>query len=327
MSQILFIGGTGELSGACVEYAFDCGHDVTVFNRGTQSAPEGVEQIAGDLNSAYPYQALAGRNFDVVCQFLAFTGSNIRRDIEFFKDRCRQYIFVSSATVYQKPWSTPILETTPLGNAFSAYGRSKAKCEEVLRDLAQEHGIAATIVRPSHTYRSLLPGAISNGLHQTWRMLQGLPVVVHDRGESLWTLTHSDDFARAFVGLCDEPRAHGEIYHITSEHSLSWRDLIREVGAALDLQPELHFISSKVLAESDDLWRGMLLGDKANNTLFDNRKIKTLLPGWSCNVERQQGLLAAAHATRQRIAAGYKPSADEEHRIARAIANNPVEVN
>ncbi len=312
MSEILFIGGSGEISTACVAQAVAAGHRVSVFNRGNQSlfSAEVVEQIRGDLGDDDPYRALADRNFDVVCQFLAFTPEQVRRDIEFFGPRCGQYVFVSSAAVYAKPCNGPVREANDLGNTFWEYGRKKAECEAALNQAAQSGQMAATIVRPSHTYRNQLPGAVVDGNHQAWRILQGKAIVVHDDGESLWTLTHADDFARAFVGLCGNPAALGETVHITSNEAPTWNHIVDQFAASLGVAPKICYVSTARMVDYDARWEGPLWGDKTNSLIFDNSKVSGLLGDWECQVTLAEGLPGAARATLALMDSGYSPDPD-----------------
>ena len=199
--RVLYIGGTGEISLACVEAAKRAGHEVTVYNRGRRFDADllGVDQIIGDFTDHATYATLASGGFDVVCQFLAFSPDSVERDIDTFAGRCGQYVFISTASAYRKPIPTPlIVEDTPLGNPFWAYSRSKAECEARLLEAHRSGRLPVTIVRPSHTYRERLPSTVVHGDHLAWRLLNGKPVIVHGDGESVWTLTHADDFARVF---------------------------------------------------------------------------------------------------------------------------------
>ncbi|MEM9623575.1 MAG: SDR family oxidoreductase [Pseudomonadota bacterium] len=304
--RVLYIGGSGEISTSCVSASIACGHEVTVFNRGNSNTqlPDGVVHVAGDLSGRAPYAPLADQHFDVVCQFLAFTPETIERDVDFFAQRCGQYIFISTASAYQKSaGGVPIDESTPLDNPFMAYSRAKAACERLLQDAP----ITATIVRPSHTYRARLPSTVIDGNHLAWRLAQGKPVVVHDDGTSLWTLTHADDFARAFVQLHGNTAAFNEHFHITSDEAYSWNEILAEGAAALGFKLDLRCVDSHTLIANIPDLEGSLLGDKANSLVFNNSKIRAATNGWRCQVALSDGIARAAEFALQRLSAGYSP--------------------
>ena len=286
---VLFIGGTGVISTACVQTALQAGYEVTVLNRGatsTRTVPEGAEVVHADIRDAASVAtALAGRTFDVVCDFVAFTPEHVQTDLDLFTGRIGQYVFISSASAYQKPPARlPILESTPLRNPFWQYSRDKIACEDLLNQAYRDHGFPVTIVRPSHTYDpSLVP--TMGGWTDIERMRQGRPVVVLGDGTSLWTLTHHTDFARAFVGLLGRPQAYGDAFTITSDNVLSWNQIYLALANAAGVaKPHLVHIASDTIAAADpDLGPG-LIGDKAHSVIFDNTKIKTLVPGWVATV-------------------------------------------
>ena len=308
--RVLYIGGTGEISTSCVWASIAHGHEVTVLNRGSSSdeLPAEAVRVKGDLSSAKPYELLGEPTFDVVCQFLAFTPETIQRDVEFFTGKCGQYVFISSASAYQKDGhGKRVTEATPLDNPYMAYSRAKAACEHVLRGAS----ITSTIVRPSHTYRARLPSTVIDGNHLAWRLSQGKPVIAHDDGTSLWTLTHAEDFARAFVQLHGNNAALNEDYHITSDQAHSWSEILSQVAAALDCDVDLRFVDSTRLISHIPALEGPLLGDKANALLFDNSKIRSVAEGWRCRVGLCEGISRAAVFARERLAAGYRP--DRHH--------------
>lgn len=279
---VLFIGGTGIISSACAERALATGMDLTILNRGTTATrplPDGAEVVQGDVRDpASVRDALGDREFDVVVDFVAFTPEHVRTDLDIFTGRTGQYVFISSASAYQTPLARlPIVESTPLRNPFWRYSRDKIACEELLVGAYRSEGFPATIVRPSHTYdRTSIP--TSGGWTDIDRMRRGAPVVVHGDGTSLWTMTHNTDFAHAFVGLLGNPQAVGDSFHITSDESLTWDQIYRMLGAAAGVEPELvHVPSERIAAADPDLGAG-LLGDKAHSVIFDNRKVKALVP-------------------------------------------------
>ncbi|HIG42683.1 MAG: SDR family oxidoreductase [bacterium] len=320
--KVLYIGGTGEISRACVEEADQAGHQVTVFNRGQRQLklPDGVENIVGDITDDTLYSQLAKREFDVICQFLAYDTRQVQRDIDLFSGHCGQYIFISTASVYEKPCRSHIIgEDTPLGNPFWAYSRNKAACETLLLQADAAGILSVTIVRPSHTYRTRLPSTVINGDHLAWRLLQDKPVIVHGDGESLWTLTHSSDFASAFVTLCGMNASLGECVHITNSDSHTWNAILRTNADLLGKQPTIIPVLSRTLVNYDPAWEGPLLGDKSNSSLFDNSKIRRLTGSWRCLVSLEEGVKCAMAHTNQRLEAGYEPNLNLDVLIDRII--------
>jgi nucleoside-diphosphate-sugar epimerase len=292
--KVAFIGGTGIISSACAPAAIAAGHDVTLVNRGrssTRPVPDGAEVVHADIRDpASMDAALGGRDFDVVVDFVAFTPEQVAADIERFAGRIGQYVFISSASAYHKPpRSLPVRESTPLHNPFWQYSRDKIACEELLLDAYRDRGFPVTVVRPSHTY-----DAASSPIHGGWtmidRMRRGLPVVVHGDGTSLWTLTHHTDFAGAFTGLLGNTRALGEAYTITSDDVLTWDQIYRLLAAAAGVDdPQLVHVASDTIAAADPDWGPSLIGDKAHSMVFDNSKIKALVPGWVATIPFEQG--------------------------------------
>lgn len=312
--RVLYVGGTGEISMSCVKASVLCGHHVTVFNRGNtkQRLPAGTVHVTGDLTEPEPYAPLANQYFDVVCQFLVFTPEAMARDIEFFSKRCGQYVFISSASAYQQEETGRLItESRPLNNPHLAYSRAKADCERLL----QQAPIASTIVRPSHTYDARLPSTVVDGNHLAWRLLRGKPVIVHDDGRSLWTLTHSEDFARAFVQLHGNEAAFDQAFHITSDDSLSWLEILQRVAAALKCEADVRCVESSRLVSHMAALEGPLLGDKAKSMVFDNSKIRSVTDGWQCQIGLSDGLDGAARLARERLAAGYRPDERQDQLI------------
>lgn len=281
--KVLFIGGTGVISSACSELALARGIELYLLNRGQsqalRAAPAGARVLHADIRDPEQARAaLAGHDFDAVVDWIAFTPDQVAADIELFRGRAGQYIFISSATVYQKPPSRlPITEDMPLGNPFWAYAADKVACEDLLREAAGREGFPATIVRPSHTYdRTKLPTA--GGYTAVARMRQGKPAVVHGDGTSLWVLTHHRDFAVGLVGLLGNAAAVGEAFHITSDELLTWNQIYTLVGRAAGVEPRLVHVPSDIIARCDPEWGAGLLGDKAHSTIFDNSKIRRAVP-------------------------------------------------
>lgn len=290
--KLLFIGGTGIISSASSRLALERGYDLTLLNRGQSSRPipAGAKQIQADIRDlASAKQALAGHHFDVVVNWVAFTPEHIETDLALFAGRTKQYIFISSASAYQTPPAhLPITESTPLHNPFWHYSRQKIACEERLMRAYREEGFPMTVVRPSHTYdQTLLP--MDGGYTVVNRMRQGKKVVVHGDGTSLWTLTHHRDFAKAFVGLLGHPAAIGDVFHITSDEWLSWNQIFEQIAAAAGAKAQLVHIPSDTLAHHDPEWGSGLLGDKAHSMIFDNSKIKRLVPDFVATIPFWQG--------------------------------------
>ena len=295
MLKVLFIGGTGRISGAITKLCIELGHQVYLLNRGTRPAVPGAIHLQGDINDeAKIAELLQGLSFDVVANFINYTPDQVQRDIRLFTGRTGQYIFISSTSAYQKPFSHyKITESTPLANPYWQYARDKIACENVLMD-AYRNGFPTTIVRPSHTYdRNVVPVSIygANGQWQVLkRMLDGKPVLVHGDGLSLWTVTHSDDFALGFVGLLGNIKALGEAVHITSDESLTWNQIYTLIGRALGLEPKIYHVASDFLIAANPAYEGNLLGDKAYSVVFDNSKIKRLVPGFNAAIRFDMGV-------------------------------------
>ncbi len=292
--RVLFLGGTGVISSACVREAVGRGDiELLVLNRGQSAVrplPTGVRELRADAREARSVlQALDGLDFDCVVDFVAFTAEDVRADIELFRGRTRQYVFISTASAYQKPLSrVPVTESTPLRNPYWQYSRDKIAGEELLVAAYRESGFPATIVRPSHTYDATKT-VLSGGWTTLARMRAGKPVIVHGDGTSLWTVTHHTDFARGFVPLLGHPRAVGEAFHITSDDAVTWDQIARALGAALGLTPRIVHVPSDVIASADPVWGAGLLGDKAHSMVFDNSKLRSVVPGWRAVVPFERG--------------------------------------
>ena len=285
--SLLFIGGSGVISAAAARLAVSRGHRLTVLNRGQsrlRDLPAGAESLTVDVRDAAAVAAALGeRTFDVVVDFVAFTPDHVRADIAQFAGRCGQYVFISSASAYQKPPAAlPIRESTPLRNPFWQYSRDKIACEDVLLAAYREQGFPVTIIRPSHTYdRTQIP--LLGGWTDIHRMRAGQPVVVHGDGTSLWTLTHSSDFAKALVGLFGRSQAVGDSFTITSDEYLSWDAIYAEFARAAGAPPpRIVHVASDTLAAVNPDWSGPLLGDRAHSVVFDNSKVKALVPDFVC---------------------------------------------
>jgi nucleoside-diphosphate-sugar epimerase len=301
MKKILFIGGTGQISLRCVETAVAAGHQVSVFNRGETAAalPGGVELIAGRFEDDASYAALARREFDTVCQFIAYVPEQVQRDLKMFRGRTGQYVFISTASAYQKPVvHYRVTERVPLVNPFWEYSRRKAACELLLRG---QGDVPYTIVRPSHTVRTRVPAAFGEGDQMASRMQAGLPVVVPGDGTSLWPIMRVDDFAPPFVKLLGEPRALGEDFHIASDCAFTWNQIYQAIGHGIGAEAELVHVPTDTLVKIEPEWTGPLLGDKIYSVLFDNSKVKAIVGDFACepDIDRVVAAPCAAYLARR----------------------------
>lgn len=297
--KILLVGGTGTISMAITRILAKENHEVYLLNRGSRSEelPDNVTVLKCDINDeADVNKVIDGMKFDAVGEFIGFTVDQIRRDVRLFRERAKQYIYISSASAYQKPLSDPIItESTPLCNPYWQYSRDKIACEDYLMEQYRENGFPVTIVRPSHTYdeRSVPLGV--HGKEGSWqvlkRMIEGKPVIIHGDGTSLWTLTHSSDFAKGYCGLVGNLHSIGQAYHITSDESLTWNQIYGIIADALGVELKAVHIPSDFLASVSDYdLTGSLIGDKANSVIFDNSKLKRAVPDFRATVRADQGI-------------------------------------
>lgn len=297
--KVLFIGGTGTISTAISKQLIKEGHELTLLNRGSRNdvLPEGAKAITVDVNDELAVERkISGLEFDVVADFIAFVPSQLERDYRLFKNRTKQFMFISSASAYQKPLSHyEITEGTPLSNPHWEYSRNKIACEDLLMKWYREDGFPVTIVRPSHTYdeRSVPLGFHGDGgsYQVLQRMREGKPVIIHGDGTSLWTMTHNSDFAKGFIGLMGNIHAIGEAVQITSDESLTWNQIYQSVADALGVKLNAVHIASEMLRDcsSYDV-EGGLLGDKAHTVVFDNAKVKRLVPDFVATKRFDQGV-------------------------------------
>ena len=332
--KVLFIGGTGVISTACSELAVARGIELYLLNRGQSSRPVpiGAKVIHGDIRHPESvHKALEGLEFDAVVDWVAYSPEQVQTDIELFESLTRQYVFISSTSAYQTPPGIlPIKESTPLHNPIWKYSREKAACEDLLMKVYKERGFQTTIVRPSHTYdRTSLP--FKDGYTTVARMRAGKKVFVHGDGTSLWTLTNSADFAVGLVGLLGHPLALGEAFHITSDEWLSWNRIYELVANAAGVKPQLVHVPSELVAAFDRAWGDSLIGDKIHSKVFDNSKIRRLVPDFNPCIPYAHGAREIiawydADPQRQKIS----PAADALHdKIIAAMEsvypNSPVE--
>lgn len=299
--KILFIGGTGNISTACTRRAIALGHNVWHINRGNRSnlLIEGVKTLAVDINDfAGVQKVLAGHKFDVVVNFIAFNALDIERDHQLFRDITQQYIFISSTSAYQKPLLNPIVrEDTPLANPYWEYSRLKIEAENKLFDLYRNQQFPALAVRPSLTYEYVIPVPIGGWTEFTIieRIRAGKPIVVHGDGSSLWTITHSSDFAKGLCGLFGNPNTIGHAFHITSDEILTWDQIYTSIARAAGCEPNIVHIASDFICNAAEAFghrslRGTLLGDKSVSVIFDNSKIKRFVPGFGAEITFAQGI-------------------------------------
>ncbi len=285
--RALFIGGTGIISTAISRQLLDSSWELYLINRGSRNdvLQTNVKTITADINNeADVKEKLGDLQFDVVCDFIAFVPSQLERDYRLFAGRTKQFMFISSASAYQKPLSDyKITESTPLANPYWEYSRNKIACEEYLMKMYRENGFPVTIIRPSHTYdeRSVPLGV--HGNKGSWqvvkRMLEGKPVIIHGDGTSLWTMTHNTDFAKAFIGLMGNIHAIGEAYQITTDETLTWNQIYKCIADALGVELKPYYVPSDFLhSVSNYDFKGSLIGDKANSVVFDNAKLKRAVP-------------------------------------------------
>lgn len=293
--KILFIGGTGNISAASSKMVIEKGWDLYLLTRGNSPhIPEGAHILKADINDTGKVKTLLQDHyFDAVVNWVAFTPKDIDRDYEMFQGKTDQYIFISSASCYQKPLSHPVItESTPLANPFWDYSRQKIACEDRLMSLYRDKEFPITIVRPSLTYDTVIPVPIGGWTEYTIidRIKKGKKIIIHGDGSSLWTITHARDFAVGFVGLLGHQQAIGQSFHITSDEILTWNQIYEAVAMAAGKEANKVYIPSDYLGTFDENLRGSLLGDKAVSTIFDNSKIKRFVPEFNPSIRFKDGI-------------------------------------
>jgi nucleoside-diphosphate-sugar epimerase len=284
--KILFIGGTGVISTSCSQLCLEKGYDLFLLNRGKsiRAVPEGAKTISGDINDVEAIKKLIEKeSFDSVVDWIAFSEEQVKRDYELFRDKTGQYIFISSASAYSPKRVLPITEKTPLENPYWAYSRAKIDCENYLLEKYHNEKFPVTIVRPSHTYDKT-KNPIRADYLPFYRMKNGKPIIIHDEGKSLWTLTHTKDFAKGFVGLLGNQKVIGEAYHITSDEVLTWNKIAETLAEKAGYEISISHIPSEFIAKYDEEWGAGFLGDKANDAVFDNSKIKSIVPDYKATI-------------------------------------------
>lgn len=295
------IGGTGTISSAITRQLAESGNELWLLNRGTRKneVPANVRQVIVDIDDTDKVlQLLGDEQFDAVCEFIGFLPSQVERDIRLFRDRTRQYVYISSASAYNKPAANHVItEGTSLANPHWEYSRNKIACEELLMKEYRENGFPVTIIRPSHTYCERGVPVSVHGPKGSWqvlkRMMDGKQVIVHGDGSSLWTLTWNEDFARGFIGLLGNPKAIGEAFQIMSDEQLTWTQVYQCVANALGVEFRPYYVASDFLAAvcpKDYDFEGNLLGDKAVTVVFDCSKLKRAVPGFQATVRFDEGV-------------------------------------
>ncbi len=299
--KVLLIGGTGTISSAITRQLAACGHELWLLNRGNRKSevPANVKQVLVDIDDEDEVLRLLGNEqFDSVCEFIGFVPAHVERDIRLFQGRTRQYVYISSASAYNKPAASHVItEGTTLANPYWEYSRNKIACEERLMAEYRKNGFPVTIVRPSHTYCERGVPTSVHGPKGSWqvlkRMMEGKPVVIQGDGSSLWTLTWNEDFARGFIGLLGNPKAIGEAFQIMSNEQLTWNQIYQCVAQALGVEFKPYYVSSDFLAAvSPKEWdfEGNLLGDKSVTVVFDCTKLKRAVPGFQATTRFDQGV-------------------------------------
>ena len=292
--KVLFIGGTGNISTAVSTLAIQQGIDLYLLTRGqSDRILKGATYMNADVSLDNLSKVLKGQQWDCVVNWIAFHESDVNRDIQLFEGRTGQYVFISSASVYQKPPPHPVItESTPISNPFWEYARNKIACETRLHQAHREQDFPMTIVRPSHTYDTVIPLALGGFREYTAvdRMKKGKKIIVHGDGTSLWTITHSEDFAKGFIGLLGNQPAIGQVFHITSDEVLTWNQLTEMVGDAIGIKPHLIHIPSEFIVKFIPEAYGSLMGDKSFSAVFDNSKIKQYVPDFKATIPFREGI-------------------------------------
>lgn len=295
--KILFIGGSGVISRAAAQRTIAAGHELWLLNRGKRRPIDGARSLVADLaDVAGVRAALRGHTWEVVVQWIAFAPADLRRDLELFRENTRQYVFISSASVYQKPLPHYLItEETPRANPYWEYSRLKIACEQELEAAYRTTGFPGVIVRPSLTYGEDQVPLVLNAWNQSWtaidRLRRGAPVIIPGDGNSLWTITHNTDFAQGLVGLFGHPATYGQAFHITSDEVLTWNQIFQQAAQAAGVSaPKFVHIPSDFLISCVPAVEGTLLGDKAVSAVFDNGKIKRFVPGFAATTRFADGI-------------------------------------
>ena len=297
--KILLIGGTGTISTAISQRLADLNHELYLLNRGNlnETLPSHIQFIKADINNEKEAEEkLSGMEFDAVCDFIGFVKPQLERDYRLFNGKTRQFVYISSASAYNKPPRDYVInEGTSLANPYWEYSRNKIECEEYLMKMYRENGFPVTIVRPSHTYCEKSVPLGVHGKNGSWqvikRMLEGKPVIIHGDGTSLWIMTDSRDFAKGFIGLLGNPHTIGEAFQITSDETLTWNQIYKTIADCLKVKFKPYYVSSAFLAAVSDYdFEGSLTGDKSNSVVFDNTKLKKAVPDFAPSIRFEEGV-------------------------------------
>jgi nucleoside-diphosphate-sugar epimerase len=323
--KILYLGGTGEVSYGCIQAGLELGQEISVYNRGTSGVqlPPGARHIQGDTTDEAKLQSVGRQKWDAVCQFRSYDLDQCERDIRAFAGNVGQFVFISTAMVYQRPPAKlPITETAPRGNPHSpGYAQKKIAIEDRLMELHHSGKMPVTVVRPSHTIRTRTAGTFINDDEVAFRMLRSMPVIVHGDGASLWALTRCEDFGRAFAKLLANPRALGEAFHITTDRVYPWDTIYRQTAAAIGApEPKLIHVATDTLVKYDPKWAQSLLGDKSWSCVFDNSKVKSAVGGWECRHDLPETLAMSAPHVKKRLET-FKPDPEVGKLVDRIIAD------
>ena len=317
--SVLYIGGTGQISLPCVEASLEAAHDVTILNRNKTAVPlpKGVKSHFGDMNGE-AYRAIDGRRFDVVAQFRLFTPAEMQRDIATFTGKTGQYVFISSASVYEKPVRHYLMtERTKLENKYWRYSRDKIACERLLRE---QDTLAYTIVRPSHTVRTGMPIQVGDPDIAMRRMIAGKPVIVAGDGSSIWTLTRSVDFAAPFVRLLGNAAALNDDFHITGDRGFTWNQIHEAIARGFGVEALHAHVPTETIVRFNREWEGPLLGDKTWSALFDNAKVKGVAGPFDASEDIDEILADSVAHAKARLKAQAIADSDEDRLIDAIIA-------
>jgi nucleoside-diphosphate-sugar epimerase len=322
--KVLYIGGTGEVSYGCIQAGLESGQEISVYNRGTSGValPKGARHIQGDVTDETTYQSIGRQKWDVVCQFRTFDLAQCERDIRAFAGNAGQFVFVSTAMVYQRPpEKLPVTESSPRGNPYSPeYAQKKIAIEDRLMELHKSGKMPVTVVRPSHTIRTRLAGAFISDDQIAWRLLKGKPIISHGDGSSLWALTRTEDFGRAFAKLLGNPKAMGEAFHITTDEVHPWDQIYSETAAALGAPPpKLVHVATDTLLRYHPKWSGSLPADKSASMIFDNSKVKSAVGGWECRHNLREALEMSLPHAKARLEK-FMPDAELETLLDRIVS-------
>ncbi len=324
--NILLLGGTGVISREIVRQLITAGHEVMVFNRGSRNLPSNgaVRQWVGDRRNRAEFEAgMRQTRYDVVIDMICFNAEDARSTILAFGGNASQIIVTSSIAAYKRPYrSVPTVEAreVPWDDPVFPYAFEKAEMERVLRDAILQEKLPITIVRPSLTYG---PGAANIGvLRQNYgivdRIRRGKPLVMFGDGATSWSFTFVPDLAKAYVGLAGNAKSFGEDFHVTSEERNVWEDLYLEFGRLVGIKPEIVHLPSELLRKAAPNLCSHLYFEKTYAGLFDNTKLRSVIPDFSAEISLHEGLKS--------ILAWYEAEAHEVDPEKDALEDRLVEI-